>query len=175
MLLPSTELQLPALRLYASATSGAIGTALATVNVTGTQFGGFFTQPIQTPVDFDRSREARLFLLIASNTAAQPAGNVRLDTVFTWCDDASAPLDQLNFQVVAIPLNYPVGRSLQVEIGSAAAPFLPGGILTPNSSFGLRVARSGSHGTDTWTGTLAIAMTARLRYHRLCQFCDGCT
>ena len=175
MLQPSTELQLPALRAFSSASNNAIGNAIAALSVTPTQLGGFYAQPFRVPVDFDRSREARLFASIACNTAQpQAAGNVQLDALRGIAAAGLAPVEATITVVQAIPAAWPFANWLQVELGTPAAPFIPPSTIAPNAILGFRLARNGPATADTWTGALNLMINLILRYHRLCQFCDTC-
>lgn len=174
MVQPSTELQVPYVRDFASVLNDTIGNIPAAVKITANALGGFFTQPINVPVDYDRTRPGRLFVTIASGTSTQPAGDIVLLASWGWFAAPDQVVEGFVQPVIAIPADWDLNDSLIVEVGSEASPFFPGGTFPPNASFGLRIARNGGLGTDTWTGSLKLMQSLRLRYSRLCQFCDGC-
>jgi hypothetical protein len=83
------------------------------------------------------------------------------------------PTESTTTQLQAIPAAWPASSWLEVEIGSAAAPFIAAGLLGLRGLVGLRLTRNGPAAADTWTGTLLLAQFVLLRYHRLCLH-PGC-
>lgn len=175
MILPTTELQLPALRAAFSAANGALGTAIASFTVTATQLGGFFAQPFRIPEDYDRSREGRLYAFLGNLAVIGPAaGNVVLDTVRSTAAPNASPVDAAVSVVQAIPALWPASQWLQVEIGTPAAPFLPPNSLPQLGIIGIRLLRNGPAVADTWASTINVIAFLLLRYHRLCLHCTLC-
>jgi len=175
MLQPSTELQLPYLRTYATVVASALGTAIPTLSVTAAALGGFYAQPIMVPLDYDRSRPGRLYCTIANGAGVGPAaGNVVLEGVLTHAPLAGFPTNNTVAQSHAVAAAWPANSWEEVELGSEAAPFIPGGTLGLRSVLGIRLARAGPAVGDTWAATLLLAQSLRLEYSRLCQHCCCC-
>jgi len=175
LILPTTELQLPLVRIFSSGGSNLLGTGIPTVSVTAALLGGFFAQPFRVPEDYDRTREGRLYVVITNANAVGPAaGNVQLETVRGIAGGGIAPTDVTFTTVQAIPAAWPANAWIQLEVGSAAAPFIPGGTLSQFGLVGIRPARNGPAAGDTWGATLSLFTTVILRYHRLCLHCCGC-
>ena len=173
MLLPSTEMQLPAVAPSGTTLNSALRFYLFAYGITQNALGGFYTQPWTIPVDFDRSREARLYGIVGTATAqALPAGNITMVAQRTSIAPGGVPSDLGINTIYTVPANWPAGAWTELEYLNAGAPYFPAGTLAPNSIVGLRHLRAGNLPGDTWTGTLALPLFLRVRYHRLCQFCD---
>jgi hypothetical protein len=175
MILPDTELQLPAVRIFAAATNALIGNATQTFNVTAAALGGFYAQPFRLPENYDRSREGRLYAFIANGAGVGPAaGNVQLEATRGISTGGTAPVDTVLTTLAAIPAAWPVNNWIYLELGSALLPFYPAASLPQFALCGIRLSRNGPAAADTWASTLGLVANLVLRYHRLCLQCTPC-
>jgi hypothetical protein len=174
-MMPSTELSLPGQRVYASGAVANVGSFATAYTVVSSQLGGFYTAAMALPRDFDRSRDAFVDAFIYGTAAgAIAAGVVQLELGITFIDPAGTATNLTRTILQALPANFNPAQHVTVPMLNAGAATITGGTLPDQADIGFRIARNGPAVPDNWPSTLAFLTSLRLRYNRLCRFCDSC-
>ena len=169
----SVRLAFAADRIYASASTSTLGNAISTLVTTQTQLGGYYTKALRLPDDFDRSRDAHLWVPVANLGVIGPAaGNIILLCRAGWTTPGGVLTEVLSLLSVPIPASWPASSLLYVNPTVAGAPIFPAHTLPQNALMGFRIARDGGNSSDTWAASSQFPTSAALAYNQLCHFCD---
>jgi hypothetical protein len=160
-------------RTFGLTTNSQLGSTMPGLTVQPAQTGGFYVPPQPLPLDFDRSRDARLTAYIFSpNNPGGAAGDVQLDGVIGYAQADTPPTDLLVTALASLPAAWAINLWRPVELLTAGGPAIPAGTLPTNPVLGIRIARNGPAAPDTYPSPLGLLLVLRLDYNRLCQFCD---
>ena len=169
--MPLAYLSMSLNRLFGAPAATLFGVALATHRMLDGSVLGFYTHPLELPVDFDVSRPSKIYVPMAP--VAQIATAVFHVTLVVNCSRV-APL-QVGTTLTVIwpwptPAPWPVWDFRQALVDNGDGHTFPGGSFNRDDTVGFRVYRSGSSASDDYTGGVYFADCLLWEYSRLCQF-----
>lgn len=175
MLLPSTEVQLPALRASGPVGNVLMANSAPAYSVLTSSDAGFLTQPVDLPRNYDRSRPGYLYARIS---APAGGGGVQVPCVLRTRASiltASAPPVELDAPTTFTPpLLWPPAQPELIELLPVAGPgYFNAGVFPPNAAFGIHFIRWGTNPLDLY-GTIYMLLSLTLRYSALCHECCPC-
>ena len=174
MLLPSTEMQLGSQRSFGTVGLAVLGNGIPVLDVSPVTPGGFYTDPVELPLTYDRSRDGFLLGYFACGTIGAPAGNVVLGVAFTHGVSGAVPVNVGYVVTVPIPNLWTANELLRVDLLNAGLPAFPASLFAQRTILGIRLIRVTTDPTDTWNGTLRFLPFVKVTYSALCSFCGPC-
>ena len=179
--MPLRRLTLPATRVAGSATTTqwnvSNGVALSVYNCINTANGGYYTAPVELPLDCDVSYPIQLYQWVRNPTLLATSHRlIAFLTVISYVSPPDPVAQIIQDQFWATPDNWAQAAYARIRLVADATPddpSIPGNTLAPGSIIGVRSWRNGLTGGDTFEQNVQLLASLVMEYHVRCQT-PGC-